>query len=412
MSKKLRILINEYANAYDLNVMKEFSKPKIYDAGGKLFDAKGKPTRWYVYYSFRNPQTNKLERQVPIYAGINRLDTVTERRAAINNIRKAITCILEAGLFNPFVNIETNIVDQKQYDIVAAFAFVRELKKNTMEDTSFKDFRSRINQFEKWIVANGYGTALINEITKKSVINYLNQVQLKSSAKNRNNTRAALGTFFQTLEDNDIIEVNFVDKINVLASKPTRNKTYTKTEELALFAYIEKSDPVLLLLIKFICYTFLRPIEICRLRIKDIDVLEKKIQIKTKSKPVKIKFIPKILIDDLPDFESFDRDAFLFSPKGFGNAWISSETSKREYFTEKFKAVKKKFKLDENYGLYSFRHTFITKLYNSLLVGSTPFEAKSRLMLITGHTTMTTLEKYLRDIDAVLPDDYSEHFKQ
>jgi hypothetical protein len=28
-------------------------------------------------------------------------------------------------------------------------------------------------------------------------------------------------------------------------------------------------------------------------------------------------------------------------------------------------------------------------------------------MLVTGHSTMTALEKYLRDIDAELPEDYS-----
>jgi len=32
-------------------------------------------------------------------------------------------------------------------------------------------------------------------------------------------------------------------------------------------------------------------------------------------------------------------------------------------------------------------------------------------MLITGHTDMTALEKYLRDIDAELPQDYSELLK-
>jgi hypothetical protein len=32
-------------------------------------------------------------------------------------------------------------------------------------------------------------------------------------------------------------------------------------------------------------------------------------------------------------------------------------------------------------------------------------------MLITGHSSMTALEKYLRDIDAELPDDYSHLIK-
>jgi hypothetical protein len=39
--------------------------------------------------------------------------------------------------------------------------------------------------------------------------------------------------------------------------------------------------------------------------------------------------------------------------------------------------------------------------------GLNPFEAKSILMNITGHSTMSALELYLRDIDAKLPEDYS-----
>lgn len=42
---------------------------------------------------------------------------------------------------------------------------------------------------------------------------------------------------------------------------------------------------------------------------------------------------------------------------------------------------------------------------------SSPFAAKSKLMQITGHASMTALEKYLRDIDAELPADYSAMLK-
>jgi len=58
--------------------------------------------------------------------------------------------------------------------------------------------------------------------------------------------------------------------------------------------------------------------------------------------------------------------------------------------------------------LYSFQHTFVTKVYRELRKTSSPFETKSKLMLITGHSTMTALEKYLRDIDAEVPQDYSD----
>lgn len=61
--------------------------------------------------------------------------------------------------------------------------------------------------------------------------------------------------------------------------------------------------------------------------------------------------------------------------------------------------------------MYSFRHTFITKLYRELPKNHSQFETKSTLMLITGHSTMTALDKYLRDIDAELPEDYSDLLK-
>jgi len=99
----------------------------------------------------------------------------------------------------------------------------------------------------------------------------------------------------------------------------------------------------------------------------------------------------------------------LFTPDKIGGEWNTNETNKRNYFSKRFKkVVKDHFDLGEDYGLYSFRHTYITKLYRKMVEKSTPFAAKSKLMLITGHTSMVALQKYLRDIDAELPEDYSE----
>jgi integrase len=103
------------------------------------------------------------------------------------------------------------------------------------------------------------------------------------------------------------------------------------------------------------------------------------------------------------------KEALLFTPEQIGGLWEAELGNRRDYFTKRFKrVVKDHFGLGTDYGLYSFRHTYITKLYRALMKGSSPFEAKSKLMLITGHSSMTALEKYLRDIDAELPADYSE----
>ena len=175
-----------------------------------------------------------------------------------------------------------------------------------------------------------------------------------------------------------------------------------------IYSYLEKNDPILLLFIKFISYNFLRPVEVCRLKVGDLDISDKKLYVRAKNKAVKIKIIPEILISDLPDLSTMNTDHFLFTRSKIGGEWIATENNRRDHFSKRFKTiVKDHFKLGADYGLYSFRHTFITKLYRELRKSHTPFETKSILMNITGHSTMTALELYLRDIDAELPEDYS-----
>ena len=38
-----------------------------------------------------------------------------------------------------------------------------------------------------------------------------------------------------------------------------------------IYEFLAENDPNLLLFIKFVSYNFLRPIEVCRLKVEDID---------------------------------------------------------------------------------------------------------------------------------------------
>ena len=403
MSKIIAFLTNAHASAHVLKLKKKYSTPNIYDANGDL------SKRWYVYYSFRNPETDKLERQTHIYAGVNKFKNLRERKNAIKILAQAVENILENG-YNPYEDEEIVATENdKKYNIEEAIAFSLELKQNTLKENSFRDFRVRIKAFEKWLLTNGFENRYITSVDKKTTITFLNNVLSTTSAKNRNNTRAILSMFFQSLEDNDIIPDNFVKKINVLKSNPERNKTYSSKQEVDIFNYLKSNDELLLLFIQFISYNHLRPVEVVRLQIKDVNVKDRRIYVRAKNKAVKVKIIPEILLSTLPDLEKFHPESYLFTPNGIGHEWATNETDKRDYFSKRFKKVKDSLGLGKDYGLYSFRHTFITKLYHEFVKNSTPFEAKSKLMLITGHETMLALDKYLRDIDAVLPEDYSQH---
>ena len=420
----------------------DFSTPKIYTGGIEISEwenfnniqqSEALKKDWYIYYSFRCPNTGLLKRQTPIKGSANTFKTKKERFAYLSVMRNNLEKLLQNGtdpyikndfsylddLFNKKAQKDTTekiqpkvieITEEKKQtkniiSIKEAFELTLKLKKNVMNDTSYGNYKLRIKKFMNYLPDTNEP---ITSLTKKDVINFLNNILESTSPRNRNNYRTDLNSFFNELENNEYIENNFITKINILKSSPERNKTFSDSKQLDIYKYLEKNDTLLLLFIKFISYNLLRPVEVCRLKIKDIDVNENKLYVRAKNKAVKIKIIPDILINDLPDLTKMNPEHFLFTPNGLGMEWDIKENNKRDFFSKRFnEVVKKHFNLNKDFGLYSFRHTFITRLYRKLRETNSQQIAKSELMLITGHSTIVALDKYLRDIDAELPEDYS-----
>ena len=443
---------------YNPMAKRNFSLPKIYTGGIDItnwinYSKEEQDTAlkkdWYIYYSYRCPETLLLKRQTPIKGTCNSFKTKKERYSYLSVMRDCLEQLLLTGS-NPYIENDFSFLDklfnksktpQQQIKISKskiakievkptpankpdaeilvpvstppenftsikdAFEHTLKLKKNMMNETSYGNYKLRINKFLKFLPDEAKP---ITSITKKDALDFLNDILEKTSPRNRNNYRTDLSSFFSELENNEYIEQNFISKINVLKSNPERNKTFSDVKQLDIYEYLAENDTLLLLFIQFISYNFLRPVEVCRLKIKDIDLNENKLHVKAKNKLVKTKIIPKILIDLLPDLSQMNPEHYLFTPNGLGMEYEAKENNRRDYFSKRFnEVVKKKFNLNQDFGLYSFRHTFITKLYRKLRETNSQQVAKSDLMLITGHTTITALEKYLRDIDAELPEDYS-----
>lgn len=457
MPKLLVLLQNVHDYVHDLPMKSNYSGPYIYTGNidiktwsklSKSAQEEALSKEWYVYYSFRNPQTGKLVRQSNIKTGVNSIKTKQERYAKLETIKENLLFLLKRG-FSPYadnsileektlqkldneingtktgsVAVEEKpkkipvlktpkkqIVSEKEKSIKEAFQFGLKIKQNVLGATSYSGFQGRINRFLTWLDTNGSSSDKISTLKKKTFINYLNEVLENTSASNRNNTRTDLSALVQTLVDSEIMNDNFLKSINVLKSAPERNKTYSVTQEKDILEYIEQNDAVLLLYIQFITYNFLRPVEVNRLKLNDLDLEGKKLFVRAKNKPVKVKIIPQKIIDLLPDLSNMNPNHYLFTPNAIGAEWDAEENNRRDNFSKKFKLVKDHFKLNKDYGLYSFRHTAITNLYREIRKTKTPHEAKSILMGITGHQTIEALEKYLRDIDAELPDDYSHLLK-
>lgn len=407
MSNFLRYLQSEHVFEHDfehvLKKKRKYSEPKIYDANGDV------SKRWYIYFSFRKTTDGPLERFPNNIYAPQHLDK-KNRFLWLKTMQRNLSTLLKDGIdpFNPENKYEFDTEENSNQSINEAFEFALNIKISTLAETSYKGLEGRIQRFEKWLKENGFKNRQITSVNKKVVTSYLNDVLTNTSAKNRNNTRTDISSIFTVLADNEIIPDNFIHKIPVLKSNPEKNKSFTREEEAKIFEYLDQNNKLLSLYVKFISYNFLRPVEVNRIKIGDIDLNDKILKIKTKT-GFKVKRIPQLLISEIPNLSIYKSDAYLFGRKDFGQYWEATENSRRNDYSDYFLEVKRKFGFDKNYGLYSFRHTFITKLYNTFIKEMTPDEAESNIMSITGHSSKTALRKYLREINAYIPDDYSKY---
>jgi len=424
MSFFFDILQTAYSNAYSSGLKKKYTTPKIY-LGGKTFDLS---KRWYVYYSYAHPhRKNKdgspvMVRQPPLTMSINKnYKTKEERLYHLGILSEVVLELLKDG-YSPYKNKFQLTSESLQYTAKDALDYALDLKISMLAETSKADYKSRCNLFKQYLEEINLADQSILNITRQVVNTYLERVQKKSSngsTRYRNNTRIVLSALFGELADSEIIPKNIVKSIKILDTKSSSHDTYPLEVLEGLFNYMKENDPLLLLFVKFVSYNFLRPIEVCRLKLKDIVLSQQLLNVYTKNKRKgrKTKIIPNIIVEEIKNFDFSELEYFLFTPTGIGE-WTSKETSRRDYFTTRFRKLKKRyneylkkegkiFQLGSEYTVYSFRHTFITLLFRKLRKEFSYTETCDQLMLITGHATLKALKEYLKDIDAELPEDYS-----
>ena len=251
--------INEHNFEHRLRQNNKFTTPKINDFNGDL------KKRWYVYFYYRNPATGRMQRMNNIYGGVNRLKTKSARYALLKLYMSRLEHFLNLG-YDPFGNndelhskylkkekeeIKTNTTvssgqsnsesinigalqpnsedkrEAQSISIEKAFKKAIELKQNVVGKKTLEDYNARLNSLQRWLKKEYKFIVYIHEIQKSHIVKYLNQVLLNSSARNRNNYRTVFSSIFQLLEDNDIIERNFIKSIKQIKSKPIRHKNYS-----------------------------------------------------------------------------------------------------------------------------------------------------------------------------------------
>jgi len=395
--------------------MKKYTKPCIYP---KIVTSKPlssfsdeekksilkKYKRWYVYYSFEHPtlktKTGKLQkvRQAPTYFNVNKdHKDFDERLKVLKMVRNSIEKLLKDG-FSPYETETT----KDEHSVFNALDYALEIKKPDVKKTTFSGYETRVNMFKKFIEKKGFAHYTIRDIDKTVISQFLRTIE---HSTNRNNTKRALSAVFSVLANEDLIEVNFIKEMQNPQRTETHVKIYSEEDVNQITELLSQHDPTLLMFIKFISFMFWRPIEIVRIRIEDVDFTSNTIVTESKTKAQKTKIIPNILRDELKEFMK-GKTGFLFKPDKIEN-WDLADEDKRKNFTKRFFRFRTKHKIDKEFKMYSFRHTYITKIYLELRKTLSKHDAIQQLSLITGHESKA-IYNYIRVNDVELPEDYSK----
>lgn len=403
MKKKYSIsLYTGGINAKDWDILTKSEKTKALNKS------------WCIVWYFRNPKTDLLERQNNFKGGVNRLRTMSLRYDFLRTVKRALKEKINNG-WSPYSDNQNDFElneSKKIHSIKDALNLAYDHSKLTVAKVTSSSYKTTKNQFIEFIGAKN-SIKDINELNKSAVLKFLNHKLKDTSARTRNNSKASLSALFSIMENQlDIIDRNFIKDITNEKTKTKTDRTFTKKELKEIVAWLRANDPYLLLYIRFVAYSFLRPVEVNRLKVKDINLEESLLYFKAKNKPLKIKRIPSIFIEDVKamNLHLYNKEHFLFTPKNEPSEWVSDDNSKRDAFSKRFKVVKDKFNLGAKYGLYSFRHSFITNLFRYLRTteNKSYSEAIEFLQPITGHETREALERYIHTHDMDIPSDWSD----
>lgn len=97
--------VHDSVHTFSMNL--NFNDPKIYTGGVDIikWSTLSKPSQkealsksWYIYFSFKDPETGKMKRQTNIKGDANRFKSKKDRYSYLRTMQRNLLMLLERGL--------------------------------------------------------------------------------------------------------------------------------------------------------------------------------------------------------------------------------------------------------------------------------------------------------------------------
>lgn len=340
---------------------------------------KGKDN-YYVAYSVTNPETGKL---IVKRIKLNYIKSKRQQRQYAEELIKQINIKLARG-FNPFLTEKTDklvLMSEAVTDFLKTKR--REVDTKAITNATFEDYKQQLNYFATYISKDCF----LFKIKQAEVNGFLDDIYINKtlSAVTRNNYLQTLKTFFNYAVSRGFVSENPAKEIKPLKRGEKRRKAIPEDTIKQIFNYLrENGENFYLLACNLLFCCFIRPSEICGLKIKDLNFKKQTIFISadiSKNKKSQIVTMPENVCMMLLDLEIYKYPSdFYIIGKDFTP---SIEKLKSSLLRYKWDDLRKKLGFSQSYQFYSLKDSGITKMLNILDVSEVRDQARHSNIAIT-----------------------------
>jgi integrase len=365
----------------------------------------------FVYFYYSNGGSRK---QIKYKKGLNEGGiSVKERKKRIQAIQYQVQHDLENKVFNG-VEFEVEVVVVIPTYTIASETYLDNRRK-FLTDKTITNYQLGIDFFQGYLKHIEKPRLLISAITPELIEDYI--IHLKAFVSPRFNKGLSNYTIKEYKTRLGAVLIFWYSKRRVLKSNPMDgvrlgfaiqhntpdvNTVYTVEELQSIINYCKQyRKPPYLTFLLLIYYTHLRPIEICRLQMEDIDMGKRVINLPApKSKTRIARVVPldapiyRHLISTQIDFTAQESGKKYMVTIG-GNkriSYVGDEMYKHKAMSYSFKTMLRDLGIDGRMTKYHLKHT--ANAHEVVFEEMTFAEIQSK----NGHTLSKTTEVYLRDL--------------
>lgn len=366
----------------------------------KLYTARGDITKsWYVYAAIRNPETGKMH-PIKKRGKMNYIKNARERMREGKYLVRLINELLAQGRLTPFKNhISVSLIEQLQKEV--------DLKKNFLRSRTCQSYEYARKMLTAWIKEKHFEDFEPKEFTKAHAQMFCDYLTLakKYKGKTFNVMKSFVSVLFNSMADKDIITDNPFRRIKSQRQEIGKNIAFSEAQKEKLIEHLKKHNHRLYLATQFIYFCYIRPVELMRLQVRNVDLKGRKIviypqQSKThRQEQVEIPDAFFSLVESM-NLEGYDENDFLFS----NGLTPGKRQLGRNRLTQLHLKALRKLKFSSDYTLYSWKHAGVV---NAKQQGIDVYDIMRQLR----HTSLDHTMIYLKSLGLTRNEQFASKMK-